>query len=328
MLFGSTVLEVAIGVVFVYLLLSLLCSALGEMIEAVLHYRARNLERGISILLNDPARQGLAKDFFAHPLIKGLYQEGPRPSYIPARTFTLALWNMATTATTEAGAVAVGVTNNMAAIRATVGQLPNPDVRVALLTLIDEAGGDIDAARKNIEGWYDDAMDRASGWYKRRAQWILLALGLLVAIATNADSINIAQTLTHDSALRGVVVAAAEEAAKHPTTPGQTPAEQARAVRLELSSLGLPFGWVNRPQADDPRGLPDGAGWVLKVIGLLLTALAVSQGAPFWFDLLNKFVVVRSTVKPREKSREQPSKDKPAPETEVETGGGDEPDKA
>jgi hypothetical protein len=61
---------------------------------------------------------------------------------------------------------------------------------------------------------------------------------------------------------------------------------------------------------------------VLKVFGLFLTGLAISQGAPFWFDLLNKFMVIRSTVKPKEKSQEQPSKDKPAPETEVGDEGG------
>ena len=44
-------------------------------------------------------------------------------------------------------------------------------------------------------------------------------------------------------------------------------------------------------------------------LGWLLTALAVSMGAPFWFDLLNKFIVIRSTVKPKEKSPEEKSKD-------------------
>jgi hypothetical protein len=49
--------------------------------------------------------------------------------------------------------------------------------------------------------------------------------------------------------------------------------------------------------------------WFIKLAGLLLTGLAISQGAPFWFDILNKFMVIRSTVKPREKSHEEKSKD-------------------
>jgi hypothetical protein len=48
---------------------------------------------------------------------------------------------------------------------------------------------------------------------------------------------------------------------------------------------------------------------LLSLIGWSITALALSLGAPFWFDLLNKFIVVRATVKPKEKSPEEPSKD-------------------
>ena len=83
MLFGSNLLEVAIGVIFLYLLLSLLCSALTELIESLIRFRARDLKRGVGRLLQDPR---LVEIFFDHPLIKPL---GETPSYIPARTFSL-----------------------------------------------------------------------------------------------------------------------------------------------------------------------------------------------------------------------------------------------
>ena len=81
-----------------------------------------------------------------------------------------------------------------------------------------------------------------------------------------------------------------------------------------VNELGLPIGWVFHPEDPaDPRAFPDEVlPFVLKLFGLLLTGFAISQGAPFWFDLLNRFMVVRSTVKPAEKGREQPSKDRPA----------------
>ena len=67
--------------------------------------------------------------------------------------------------------------------------------------------------------------------------------------------------------------------------------------------------------------MPDTLGdFLLKLVGLLVTGFAISQGAPFWFDVLNKFMVVRSTVKPSEKSREQPSKDRATPAVEIGTG--------
>jgi hypothetical protein len=46
--------------------------------------------------------------------------------------------------------------------------------------------------------------------------------------------------------------------------------------------------------------------------GWLLTALAATLGAPFWFDVLNRLMVIRSTVKPHEKSPEEASEDRQA----------------
>ena len=351
--FGSNLLEVAIGVIFVFLLLSLLCSAFSELLESVIKFRARDLEKGIGKLLND---SGLAQSFFNHPLIKPL---GEKPSYIPARTFSLTLWNLATTEAAKGKDVGAGVTQDLKAIRGLIASMDGKkhgSIKASLLTLIDEAGNDINRARANIEGWYNDAMDSVSGWYKRRVHWILIVVGLIAAVFLNIDSINVTRALWYNDTLRNSVGAAAENYVKanpqtptpQPSTSGESlaakdPEAEAKAaldkvkyIRGEINKLDLPIGWVRKPDSEDPkykdnqplydkdmavyiidpRRFPDdGYSWFLKVLGLLFTALAVSQGAPFWFDLLNKFMVIRSTVKPREKSQEQPSKDKPAPET-------------
>jgi hypothetical protein len=369
MIFGSTLLEVAIGVIFVYLLLSLLCSAFSELIEAFRKYRARDLEKGISKLLGN---KELAAEFFKHPLIKPL---GERPSYVPARTFSLALWNLATTKAAEAKNDAAGVTQDLDAIRKLIASLDNEqyeNIKTSLLTLIDEAGSDINKARTNIENWYNDAMDRVSGWYKRRVHIMLIVMGFIAALIFNVDTINIARTLWYNDTLRASVAAAAENYVK--TNPAPTPLATAppetatttttrtapqgetvteadnqaviarqkiNNIRAELDNLGLPISWVTQPDKNDekykdkdgqfnktqydqdmlayrvdPRRLPnDLRSVLLKFLGIFLTALAVSQGAPFWFDVLNKIIVIRSTIKPHEKSPEQPSKDKPAPET-------------
>ena len=375
MVFGSTMLEIAIGVIFVYLLMSLLCSALAEFIESLFKFRARDLEKGITKLLGNPE---LAQSFFKQPMVKTMFQ-GRRPSYIPARTFSLALWNMATAAAEGTPSTIAGVTKDIRLLRSAITTMPPEvlpdDLKGALVTLIDEADGDFDKARANVEAWYDDAMDRVSGWYKRRTHWILIVLGFLLAVALNVDSINIVKVLSHNEELRTTVVAAAETYAKAPL-PGTTPtptatptttatttvaaspaptpksaeeqfkeaSERIDNIRGKLNELGLPIGWVFAPDEKDkkykddkalyerdvkaymtdPRRTPSGDELPTKALGLLLTAFAVSQGAPFWFDLLNKIIVIRSTVKPREKSGEQPSKDKPAPETETEEieGGG------
>jgi hypothetical protein len=374
-MFGSTILEVAIGVLFVYLLLSLLCSALGELIESFVRFRARDLKRGIKNLLH---RQDLVKDFFNHPLIKPL---GENPSYIPARTFSLALWNLATTEAAAGKQEAAGLTQNIDVMRGLIASLDDGKykaIKISLLILIDQAGNDIGKARANIEEWYNDAMDRVSGWYKRRVQWMLIGIGLLAAASLNIDTINLARVFWYNETLRGSVAVAAENYFKADPTPtpaptavaqesqgalaaaakpapassarpastsgsetaapqqssgARSPLRKISEIRSEIDRLGLPIGWVSAPAITDrryegvkeaelaerykqdfeaykvdARRLPQGFNdWFLKVLGIFLTALAVSQGAPFWFDLLNRFITIRSTVKPREKSMERPA---------------------
>jgi hypothetical protein len=321
--FGSTVLEVIIGMLFVYLLLSVLCSAIAEYLESKWNNRAKLLKKGIELLLNDTTggeQTDLAKLFYQHGLIRPLYRdEHALPSYIPSRTFALALWNMATTSPQG------GVNTNLAEIRKTVASLPQQELKTALLTLIDEANGDLDRARANIEHWYESAMDRVSGWYKRKTTYTMLAIGLVMAAVINADTITLATALMRNSALRSAVVTAAEKELAPPPSGAVASVDPAAAVTRahdNVKALGLPIGWNNSATSDeDPRRVPRSVmEWMLKVVGLLLTGFAVSQGAPFWFDLLNKVMVVRSTVKPREKSAEQPSKDRPAPKTDGNNG--------
>jgi hypothetical protein len=145
--------------------------------------------------------------------------------------------------------------------------------------------------------WYDSTMDRVSSWYKQRSQKVVLLLALFLAVAANADTVTIINSLSHDQAMRSSLVAAAQGYAKIQPQDANGTAEQRIGSNLkEIEKLGLPVGW-NR---DDPRLVPNGFWvWVSKVLGWLLTAVAVSLGAPFWFDLLNKFMAVRSSIQSR-----------------------------
>ena len=190
--------------------------------------------------------------------------------------------------------------------------------------------------RENVEAWFNSGMDRVSGWYKRRTQLIIFILGLVVASVFNLDSIAIVRKLYVDKSARDVVVSAAENYVKtHPSGPTKNAAPagtatdstapgantgtgatndmsgQLAAPLSELEKVAVPFGWkTGVANANDtvPSFSEDKTYWLLKVIGLLLTALAASLGAAFWFDILNKIIVVRSTVKPSEKSPNEASK--------------------
>ncbi len=371
-MFNSGILDVAVGLTFVYLLLSLVCTAINEIIEAKLRMRAVDLERGIRELLGGEDRVDFVKQFYDHPLIFSLFLKhyeptavdsktkryargSDLPSYIPRRNFALALMDLMLPAAGGAGggvtaSGAAGATppvraagppltagapgaaappgttpNALQPLRDAIARSENAPLRAALLPLVDAAAGDVAAARENIENWFDSAMDRVSGWYKRRVQWIVLGLGLALAIVSNADTITIANALSRDVSMRNSLVAAAQEYAKPSTSPAQPSSDRAEPIAAcrqnenapecrvaknltQIGRLGLPVGW----DRDDPRTMPDTlGGWLVKAIGLLLTAVAISLGAPWWFDMLNKIIVVRSTVKPREKSPEEPPVDRP-----------------
>src|SRR5438132_6933264 len=229
-MFGSQILDVAIGMIFVFLLLSSICSALNEIIEAKLKNRAKNLELGIRNLLGNDK---LANDFFDHALIGGLFKDDKKPSYIPSRTFALALMNLVAPTAWD-----TDKKNPLTAFRETVSQLrddsPAAPIKKALLALADDAQGDITKLRTNIENWYDDTMDRVSGWYKRRTHTIIIFLGLGIAVALNADSAYIARNLSNDAALRNSLVSAAQafaqkENPKPSPSPASAPANQAGA---------------------------------------------------------------------------------------------------
>ena len=321
-MFGSTLLDIAIGLIFVYLLLSLICSALNEIIEVWLKKRAADLERGIRELLHEEKGTGLLKALYEHPLVSGLFKGkyDPKktrnlPSYIPARNFALALMDIvlpgqANTPSGAAGAAAspaippAGTPNPT--LRDAIGNLGNTEVMRALTTLVDAAGNDASKARENIEAWYNSAMERVTGWYKRRTQLITLVLGLGVVIAINADTIAISTSLARDKAARDSVVAEAQEFARQQSTSGQA-MERVGQYTDKIRNLGLPLGWKNgKPLPISDKTKPDETmSWFMKIIGWLITTVAISLGAPFWFDLLNKFINVRSSLKPKEKSPEE-----------------------
>jgi hypothetical protein len=307
-MFGSEVLDVALGLILIYLVLSLICSAACEAIEAVLKSRSLYLKRGLQELLHDPSGKELVAELYAHPLVCSLFsgqydpsKGGNLPSYIPPGNFALALMDIVGVAkTVKAAAGSPEAEKIRSALEAYAAK--NPAVSQALLTLAHSAEFDTTRLRAAVEAWYNSSMDRVSGWFKRRTHWVVLALGLVIAVGINADTILIANSLATDKSLRASLVSAAAEHAKE--------AEASQHFQSDIQQIreaGLPLGWSR--SATDSRRVPrTWRQWLVKIMGLILTAFAISLGGPFWFDLLNQFMVVRSTIKPQEKSPTEPSK--------------------
>lgn len=325
-MFGSAVLEVAIGVIFVFLLVSVLCSAVREGIEAFLKTRAAYLERGIRELLVDRKGQGLARDVYTHPLVAGMYKDEYEakvhttrrwplarghdlPSYIAPRHFALALMDIAARGPIDANRTAPAPTQtlSLAGIKANLSSLP-PEIQRVVLTAIDTAEGDLNAARATIETWYDDAMDRVSSWYKRSTQGILFVIGLVFAVAANIDTVTITRFLSHDAAAREAIVARAQAAVADTGYLRRSYDD----AKKDLAALQLPIGWATPDSTTLAHRTWPQPSPSERILGWLITALAVTMGAPFWFDLLNKVAAIRSAVKPDAKKSAPPADETPA----------------
>ena len=312
-MFGSTILEVVIGMVFIYLLLSLIVTAASELIASYMNWRADNLRKGLQRLL-DPT---LAQELYNHPLINNLSKSKRGPSYIPSDTFALALIDVI--ANLDSAAL-----QGAKDFETLIKNVPSADVRRVLSLLAAEAGGDGQKLKNNIENWFNNSMDRVAGWYKRKTQAVNVTLAILFTVGVNADSILIVRNLSNDSALRAALVAQAQELAKttpvesEKAQPGSNAAEELEKRINKLSGLGLPVGWTDK-SGDAFRRWPgwmpsetDTKTWAIMwsetirdhILGWLLTALAASLGAPFWFDILNKVMTIRSAgLVPEKKSR-------------------------
>jgi hypothetical protein len=214
--------------------------------------------------------------------------------------------------------------------------LPQP-LKDSLMTLAKQAQlksknlkeGAIQLERE-IELWFDNSMERASGVYRRNAKGVAILLGFLIASLANADTFHIVDRLSKDTTLRSTISQAADQVIAETnrlpastgtalpplTAPGQTtpptPApptqtenqiqqdleEVKTAVNNVLEGIPLPIGW-NRVNVQQqlPRG-PSAIALAKVALGWLISGIALSMGASFWFDLLSKVVRVRNSGSP------------------------------
>jgi hypothetical protein len=287
-------LEIVIGLAFVYLLTSLAATAVMELLSSALNLRARNLEKALSGFLASKDSNGIqVETFLNHALLVPLKPIDRSPSYLPGAAVISALLSSLKLTTALAAAP-----NDL------LKDLPNSPLKQRLEIFWVESGQKADAFRARLEEHYDQVMERAGGWYKRNIQLILLIIGLCVSVSLNIDSLAIARTLWETPTLRAAI---ADEAGRYvkdhpaPTQPivGQPSADPGKEFHERLGetqeavdmllSQKFPIGWK---EGDWCR-----ANVLEKILGLLLSALAISLGAPFWFDTLSKLVNLRGSGK-------------------------------
>lgn len=324
---GLPALDVAIGFVVLFFLLSTVCSAVNEGIANLLGWRAKTLEDAIRNLVGDShakaswrarlrgggGRLGkreaqpqtdLTPLLFDHWRIKGLvrnpesgWRRRARPSYLPPRAFSLALAETLAKGPGKRNADDESTADDendaddenslwkqtddeiLERVTAAMDGLPEGQLRSLAQKAALNAGESLDGFRAQVERVFDDSMERASGWYKRKVQAALLVLAAVVAVGLNVDTVRVATTLWNDQPLRTAV--ATRAAAQG------TPEDAAAAVE-QVSELELPVGWG----ANAPDNI------LFAIPGWLITIAALNLGAPFWFDLLSRLSRLRGSGVP------------------------------
>ena len=218
-------------------------------------------------------------------------------------------------------------------------------------TRVQHTGNDVNQFREEVAVWFDRSMSRASGVYKRNAKGIGILIGLFLAIATNVDAAFITDRLSNDENLRRVVTEQAISTAK------ASGLEQARNNTSEaLEELALPIGWNPTNFSEQLGCEPDRVSgnmpsdWsqvpssclkeasisvanpvkmmtmfavrypiaLLRILfGWLIAGIAISMGAPFWFDVLGKVMNVRNSGGKPPSTEDQSTAKAPLPATTV-----------
>jgi hypothetical protein len=167
--------------------------------------------------------------------------------------------------------------------------------------VLAKSGADINGFVAGVETLFDDHMDRVSGWYKRESHKILIIIGAVLAVFFNLDSVRLYEGLNCNSALRGAVSTASAAAVKDPD-PSHSALVQGLVQALPLGWSGFPDGpiacygsTIAAATSSANTNLP--AYLFLKVLGLAITVIALSLGAPFWFDALSCLTNVRAAGK-------------------------------
>lgn len=361
-MFNTIVFDIVIGLIFIYLLYSLLATLVQEIISANFALRAKILERGIIRMLEDgdnfrfrimglislfrknssgKREETLSTKFYEHPLIKFLGEDKVHsmPAYIKKTTFSKVIIDLLRGENVKPGDDIQPLIQQAFDDKKTgMGNVAiDPQTLRFLKSIWVDASGDIEKFKQLIEDWFDETMERVSGWYKKYIQVVLLFIGLVIAIIFDVDTIAIVEKLEKDPKLREQIVQQADAFIEaHPNLDQElqrAKAENALLVKnladtgtdsdslrealdtesklayekLKNRSDSLFNAATNLVKEDlgKANNLLGNQIWsyqwkgfvpfLQSLFGWFLTALAISLGAPFWFDMLNKLMKLRSS---------------------------------
>lgn len=381
--FNSPLFETIICLILVYALLSLLVSTILEAVNSYFKERGTLLYKTISKLFDDNINVNFGQLLYTHPMIEKLKKDiNSLPQYISPQMFSNALVDVVSNYARQYSYNEQSKSIEMNPVQPEIfdrfklgiDKMQHTDLKLTLMNMVDKAGLEektidkLNALNQQIQEWFNDQMDRTSGWYKKSMRIRLFVIGLIVAISLNVDSIHLFQSLYHSPDLRAqlepVAQSLADNYSKQLSDTSLTSAERVYKAYAEtaitnksantdstmisntnkiveglikldsltknidssrtaalmkasgqidsIASLGLPIGWKKDQaplswfQKESAQNKTEGrrtyfamhkvcttANIFLYLLGILITAVSLSFGAPFWFDLLLKAINVR-----------------------------------
>ncbi|MBT1704735.1 hypothetical protein [Chryseosolibacter indicus] len=325
---GFEILDLVIGMIFIYFLLSLLCVSILEAYARFLRLRSNNLKKWLTDTFNDKkSNTALGERIWCNVMVDGLTQDRRGASYLSRNTFVHALldeihYGNESVAKEDQEYAEVTEPYDFYTLKSSILQskLLSTSMKRMLLQFHHESFSNIDSFKLKIATWFDEAMERNSGTYKSRAQNYALVISFVITILLNVDSLklfsyfyvnkdvatklaNAAQHVVQDTALIQRIAILKNDSTRNAALnePLLNSISHDVKILLEqqetLTELNVPIGW-NLTAAELAKIKKEAGSWfLLKLLGWVVTAIAVSLGAPFWFDTLNKLVNIRSAGK-------------------------------
>lgn len=385
---NNNFLSILISLVLIYAILSIFVSILIEWWNYVRKERGKMLKNAIFKLLSDPMNNEYGHLFYGHFMIGGLRSDHRPPQYISSGMFAEVLIDIIAKQASHSQKITLDLnaggsfkkydasgtpppTGVLDRFKAGLDMMDESPFKDVLKSFWDKSKGDYDVLKKMMSDWYDDYMDRVSGWYKSKLQRRLLVAGFVVAIGLNVDSLHLVKMLSLDENLRNTLVSTAENVADNYAALSDSAKKDANELKkiIDISikdssrkaaeynkidstatslknklritdsvsiaymnradsviamaaSLGIPIGWSknsaplswcgeNKKQCsftyksgsglwkytNNRNNCPTPWSWVKYIVGIIITGVSLSFGAPFWFDILIKLVNIRRSGK-------------------------------
>ncbi|HVN16876.1 MAG TPA: hypothetical protein VMT73_14130 [Anaerolineales bacterium] len=279
----SQVLEVAIGLIVVYYLLGSVVSMITKGITDSLETRGVALEEYLKKLVGERSvdltnlPQIKALQPIRYKSVLSVFQtETKKVEKIPVSTLVDAFFDM------------TGLTgqNNLSGEQLIhlLNQLPASEGQQAVLQWVQQGVTDVKEIRGRATDYIGGILDQAAATFKANARAIVILLSIVVTFAFGVDSIQFAKDLWNNADLRAAAQAKADAIVQQ-----QGAGADIGTIVNQLNEFSLRLGWWEVQQVPAFTDIPGWAEFIsLKLAGLVLTAIAVSQGSSFWYDLLKK----------------------------------------